>query len=65
MIEIQVSELQANQTYYIDMRPSECNPHSLSRRYGYKIKAIFKKFVPKNGHVPEYAMFYKYIGVKS
>jgi hypothetical protein len=52
MIEIKPSDLQPNQTYYIDMTT-------------YRLKAIFNKIVPKNGHNPEYAVFYKYTDVNS
>jgi hypothetical protein len=39
----------------------------LKKKYGYtpRIKAIFKKFVPENGHNPGYAQFYKYTDVNS
>jgi hypothetical protein len=59
MIEIQPSDLQVNQTYYIDMRNPLLSPHNP------KIKAIFKKFVSENGSLPGYAVFYKYTQLNS
>jgi hypothetical protein len=52
MIEIKPSDLQPNQTYYIEMS----NTLSIISNKK-KLKAIFYKIVPGNGYNPEYAMF--------
>jgi hypothetical protein len=72
MIEILPENLQPNQTYYIDVSNNLSDmPNmvilSIKRKYGYtrKLKAVFKKIVPANGHNLEYAIFDKYTDLNS
>jgi hypothetical protein len=68
MIEIKPSDLQPNQTYYIDMTnaiPTNMARVTIKKRCGLRLKAIFNNIVPENGNNSEYAMFYKYTDVNS
>jgi hypothetical protein len=67
MIEIKPSDLQPNQTYYIDR--TNTIPHMLIARWkktgGLRLKTILNKIVPYDGSNQEYAIFYKYTDVNS
>jgi hypothetical protein len=60
MIEIKPSNLQINQTYYIEM-PTRRSMGALPS----KIKAICKGKMPANGHIPKYVKFDIYKSITS